>query len=49
MVGGNLKTFKIGNNLKQQTLNISDLITGVYVVIIEVEGNNTITKKLIKN
>ena len=49
MVGGNLKTFKIGNNLKQQTLNISDLTTGVYVVIIEVEGNNTITKKLIKN
>lgn len=49
LVGGNLKTFKIGNNLKQQTLNISDLTTGVYIVAIEVEGNNTITKKLIKN
>ena len=49
MVGGNLKIFNIGNNLKQQTLNISDLTTGVYIVAIEVEGNNTITKKLIKN
>ena len=49
LVGGNLKTYKIGNNLKQQTLNISDLTTGVYIVAIEVEGNNTITKKLIKN
>ena len=49
LVGGNLKTYKIGNNLKQQTLNISDLTTGVYIVTIEVEGNNIITKKLIKN
>lgn len=49
LVGGNLKTFKIGNNLKQQTLNISDLTAGVYIVTIELKGNNTITKKLIKN
>ena len=49
LVGGNLKTFKIGNNLKQQTLNISDLKAGVYIVTIELKGNNTITKKLIKN
>ncbi|MBK7637275.1 MAG: T9SS type A sorting domain-containing protein [Saprospiraceae bacterium] len=28
---------------------MSDLTTGVYIVAIEVEGNNTITKKLIKN
>ena len=49
LVGGNLKTYKIGNNLKQQTLNISDLTTGVYVITIEVEGNKIITKKLIKN
>ncbi|MBP6660196.1 MAG: T9SS type A sorting domain-containing protein [Chitinophagales bacterium] len=49
LVGGKLKTYQFRNNLKQQTLNISDLTTGVYIVAIEVEGNNTITKKLIKN
>ena len=49
LVGGKLKTFQFGKNLKQQTLNISDLTTGVYIFIIEVEGNNTIPKKLIKN
>jgi Secretion system C-terminal sorting domain len=49
LVGGKLKTFQFDNNLKHQTLNFSDLTTGVYIVIIEVEGNNTITKKLIKN
>jgi hypothetical protein len=49
LVGGKLKTFQFGNNLKQQTVNISNLTTGIYIVIIEVEGNNTINKKLIKN
>lgn len=49
LVGGKLKTYQFSNNLKQQTLNISDLTTGVYIVAIKIEGNNTITKKLIKN
>jgi len=49
LVGEKLKTHQFNNNLKQQTVNISYLTTGVYFVIIEVEGNNTITKKLIKN
>ncbi len=49
LVGGNLKSFQFSNNLNQQTFNISDLTTGVYIITIEVEGSKTITKKLIKN
>lgn len=47
--GRNIMAIRFSTNLKQQTINISDLTTGVYLLSIETEGNNTITKKLIKN
>ena len=49
LLGEKVKSFQVGNHLKQQTLNISDLLIGVYIVTIEVEGKIMITKKLIKN
>jgi hypothetical protein len=49
LIGGSLKTFQFDRNLTEQSLNISDLATGVYIVRIEVKGNKMTTKKLIKN
>lgn len=47
--GIKLKKFECKNDSKHGSWDISDLPTGVYVVIIEMEGNKKITKRLIKN
>jgi hypothetical protein len=49
LLGEKVKSFQVGNHLKQQTLNISDLLIGVYLITVEIEGGIIITKKLIKN
>ncbi len=49
LIGEKLKFFEFQDKSKQQTCSLSDLTTGVYIFTIELDGNRTITKKLIKN
>jgi hypothetical protein len=49
LLGETVKTLDFSSHLRQQSVNISSLTAGVYILNIEVEGENTITKKIIKN
>ena len=49
LIGEKIETFECGNDINYQMLNISNLTIGIYIVMIELEGNSTIVKKLVKN